>query len=72
MKGDKMNKPTLKNGLNHLQNLKVCISEGTATAETFEKTIEVEGLTMEMIYLISDYYKNDCSKDDVQNEGCAQ
>jgi len=46
----------LKNGFTPMENLKICIAEGTATAETFENTIKTEGLTCEVILLIKDYF----------------
>ena len=49
----------LKNGFTALENLKICISEGTAVATTFERAIEDEGLTMEIISLIKLYYPNE-------------
>ena len=49
----------LKNGLTTLENLKVCIDEKTAIATTFEAAIKDNGLTMEIITLIIEYYKND-------------
>jgi len=48
----------LKNGFTALENLKVCISEGTAIATTFERAIEQEGLTMQIISLIKLYYND--------------
>ena len=42
-----------------LMNLKICIYEETATAETFENHIKNYGLDCGIIVLISDYYKND-------------
>ena len=49
----------LKNGLTGMGNLIRCIIEETATAETFERAIEQEGLNMEIIALISEYYHRD-------------
>jgi len=49
----------LKNGFTALENLKICIAEGTAVATTFERAIEQEGLTMEVIKLLSEYYADD-------------
>lgn len=49
-------KRKLKNGMTSLGNLRACVFEGTATAETFERAIEDEGLTMEVIGLIKAYY----------------
>jgi hypothetical protein len=46
----------LKNGLSLIENLKICIAEGTATAKTFENTIKEEGLTCEIIISIKDYF----------------
>jgi len=40
-------------------NLKVCMYEGTATAETFENVIKSNGLTCEIISLIQQYFKGD-------------
>ena len=54
-----MEKTKLKNGFTPLENLKVCISEGTAVAKTFEVAIQDEGLTMEIIALLADYYKEE-------------
>ena len=50
-------KDKLKNGFTALENLKICIEEGTAVAETFEVAIKEEGLTAEIIALITSYYK---------------
>lgn len=51
--------PKLKNGFTALENLRLCMSEGTAVATTFERAIEHEGLTMEVIGLIKAYYTDD-------------
>ena len=48
-----------ENGFTPMENLLDCILENTATAETFEIAIKQEGLTMEIISLISEYYKDD-------------
>ena len=44
---------------NKLLTLYKKINSSTATAETFEEAIKEEGLTCEMIILLSDYYKKD-------------
>ena len=62
----------LKNGLTPLQNLKMCIGERTAVATTFERAIEDQGLTMEIVYLISKYYEEDISLEDYEYIGVAE
>ena len=49
----------LANGFTPLENLKLCIHEGNAVATTFEVAIADEGLTMEMISLIKNYYTDE-------------
>ena len=46
-------------------NLKLACYERNATAETFEETIKVCGLTMEIIILIASYYQEDLSNYDL-------
>ena len=57
-----MNNQKLKNGFNLRENLLICIAESTATAKTFEVVIQESGLDMEIIALISEYYKDDISE----------
>lgn len=42
------------------------VALGHCTAISFEVAIQKFGLTMEMIAIISEYYKNDFSKDEKQ------
>ena len=54
-----VNNKNNENRFTPMENLLDCILENTATAETFEIAIKQEGLTMEIISLISEYYKDD-------------
>lgn len=54
----------LRNGFTPYENLLICIGEGTATAETFEAAIQEEGLTMNIIKLLSQYYKDDLKEEE--------
>jgi len=54
-----VNNENNENGFTPMENLLDCILENTATAETFEIAIKQEGLTMEIISLILEYYKDD-------------
>lgn len=42
-----------------MDNLKICVAEGTATAETFENVIKACGLTQEIIAELHHYYKEE-------------
>ena len=46
-----------------VEELKLMCFEGKATAEEFEKTIKKNGLTLEIIGFIMDYYKDDLDVD---------
>ena len=48
-----------------IEKLKLECYEGKATAETFEKAIKKEGLTMKMILIIASYYKEDLENYDL-------
>jgi len=45
-----------------ITNLKLCCYEQTATGETFENTINVCGLTEEILIILISYYGNDYDK----------